>query len=236
MRKLSLLLLSSGIALSAVPARADEGALTVKGTPGAHLRVDGRSYGPLPQNEIRLAPGLHEIILERRGYERITEEVHLLESRGETRIHYLHKKRRQDALWRGLVVPGWGVAYNENPMRGALYFLAEAVVLGYAAWQEGTFQARRDDFEEMSDLYRAAVTEEAIARNRAARDAKYDEMSDAERNRDGALVTAAAVYGLSLLDALFAFPFGDLENAGPVAIGPAYAPGEGSAVVLQVRF
>lgn len=231
-----ILLLSCGIALSSAATRAEECVLTVKGTAGAHLWVDGRSYGPLPREPIRLAPGPHEITLDRPGYERIREKVHLFESRGETRVHYLHKKRRQDGLWRGLLVPGRGVAYNERPVRGALYLVAEAALLGYAAWQEGSFQDRREEYEKANASYRSAVTDQAIAETRAVRDGKYDAMADAESDRDDALLAAAAVYGLSLLDALFLFPFGDLDDAGPVAIGPSAVSGGGAAIALRVRW
>jgi hypothetical protein len=217
--------------------RAEEGVLRVKGTQGAYLRVDGKGIGRIPVDGIRLPQGRHEIELAKRGFETHSEEVWIGPVRGESRVIYLHQKRRRDALWRSLLFPGWGSYYNDRSRRGAFFLVMEAGLLAFAWERNGTFEERRDDYESADLSYRSAVTDQAIAEARARRDETYDKMADAESERDYALIGVAVVYGLSVLDALFDFPYGDEPAPGRVALRPAVEErGDRVAVTLRLQF
>lgn len=235
----TILILFLGLASSfgaAADARAGEGTLALLGTPGARLRVDGEERGTLPVGEMRLSEGRHEIRLDRPGFESQTEAIWIHEVRGLTRAIYLRAKTRDDAMRRALVVPGWGIAYNGSPKRGAVYFVLDAACLGYALHQNGVFLDRKDTYEAADDVYRRAVGAEEIVATRAERDAAYDRMADSESNRDKALVAAGIVYGLSLIHTYFFFPFGDLDIPDHVAIAPAAGGADGVSVALRFPF
>lgn len=211
--------------------------LRIKGTRGAYLRIDGRGFGQIPLDTIRLPQGRHEIELAKKGFETHSEEVWIGPVRGESRVIYLHQKRRRDALWRSLLFPGWGTHYNDRSRRGAFFLVMEAGLLAFAWERNGTFEDRRGEYEIADDAYRMAVTDAAIAETRATRDETYDKMADAEKERDYALIGAAVVYGLSILDAFFDFPYADEPAPGHVAWRPAVEErGDRVAVTLRLRF
>jgi hypothetical protein len=201
------------------------GTLGITGTEGARLEVDGDSVGSRPLAFLTLPLGDHEVRLSKRGYESRTERIRLSPLRGETRAIYLHAKRKRDALWRNLLVPGWGVAYGDHRTRGLVTLLVEAGMLGYAYYEDGRFHDRRDDYEAADIAYRRAVTDEAIAAARAERDDAYDRMESSESNRDGALIAAAVVYGLSALDAILSFPYDDSPDERKIVFRSAFTEG-----------
>ncbi|MFH1680157.1 MAG: DUF5683 domain-containing protein [Candidatus Eisenbacteria bacterium] len=218
-------------------ATASAGILGIRGTAGASVRIDGEPAGTLPVGEIALPYGMHVIRLSKRGYETREERVWLRPERGESRVIYLHAKRKRDALWRSILVPGWGAYYTDRPARALLTLAVELGMLGYAYHQDGVFEERKDDYEDASLAYRRATTDEAIAAARAERDDAYDRMESAESNRDRALLAAAVVYGFSALDAIMTFPYGDDPDGGRVALQPGFSEhGGGSSLALRISF
>ena len=122
----------------------EECTLRIQGTKGAHVWIDGKGFGPLPLEEFRLPGGPHEIVVRKIGFETHREKLWLHSFRGESRVVYLPKKTRWNAAWRSFLFPGWGVHYNDRPLRGTLYMTFEACVLLYAAWENHRFQDRKD--------------------------------------------------------------------------------------------
>jgi len=213
---------------------APTGILGVHGTAGASVSIDGRPIGEVPVESIVLPRGIHTIRLSKRGYETREERIWIGPERGESRVLYLREKRRQDALWRNLLVPGWGAYYTERPIHAAAVLFLEAAVLGYAYHQDGVFHDRKDDHENAALAYDRAVDDVAIAAARAERDRAYDRMASAETNRDRALLAAAVVYGLSALDVFFRFPYEHDPDAGRIALRTGFSE-HGGAPVLALR-
>ena len=223
MRARTILFSAGLLVLSAFApiARAEEGVLHLHGTEGARVRVDGRNVGNIPVVSLRLSEGRHEILIEKKGYETLNREVFVGPVRGESKVYYLHKKRRRDAAWRAAVLPGWGTRYGDHRRRGALYTAAEAGLLLYALYEDYRFGDRKSDYEKADRFYGEALTDDEIAARRESRQDAYDEMDRSRTNRDNALIAAAAVYGVSLLDAILLFPFGGDAEPEPFALRPA---------------
>ncbi|MBN1826492.1 MAG: PEGA domain-containing protein [Candidatus Eisenbacteria bacterium] len=224
--------------LAVVPvARAEEGVLHLHGTPGADVRVDGRSLGKTPVVALRLSEGRHEIRLEKSGFETLTRTIWVGPVRGESRAYYLHEKRRRDAAWRAAVLPGWGTRYGDHAKRGALYTAAEAGALLYALYEDIRFRDRKSEYDDADRLYQEALTDAEIAEFRATRQSAYDRMDRSQTNRNNALLAAAAVYGVSLLDAVFLFPFGDDPEPEACALRPVLRTGrDGVRASLRLVF
>ncbi len=232
-------LLAAGLPLLAhagEPA-APAGILGVHGTAGASVSIDGRSFGEIPIGTIALPRGMHTIRLSKRGYETHEEKIWLGPERGESRVIYLREKRRQDALWRNLLVPGWGAYYTDRPYQALAVLFVEAGMLGYAYHQDGAFHDRKNDYETAALAYGRAVDDEAIAAARAERDNAYDQMASAETNRNRALLAAAVVYGLSALDVLLRFPYEHDPDAGRIALRTGFSEhGGGPVLAFRVSF
>ncbi len=160
--------------------------------------------------------------MEKPGFEGESRELWLNPVRVVTQVVYLHQKRRRDAAWRALLFPGWGTHYNENRIRGALYTAAEAGLLLFALWENGRFEDRLQLYKDADTVYRGAVTDAEIERKSALREEAWDDMKLSESHRDDALLGAALVYGISLLDAFILFPFGDDPPPGRVVFHPVW--------------
>jgi hypothetical protein len=224
-------------ALAAETAATGDALLGITGTDGAAVRIDGDSIGCLPLDPITLPLGVHTLRFTKRGYESRTDEILLGPNRGESRAVYLHAKRKRDAIWRSLLVPGWGSVYSEHRLRGLAAFVAEAGILGYAYLEEGRFQDRMDEYEAADLAYRRAVDDEAIAAARTERDEAYDRLESSETNRNRALIAAAVVHGLSILDAIVGFPYTGDSNGEGLVVSPGLGErGEGASVALRFLY
>ena len=155
--------------------------------------------------------------------------------RGENRVFYLHKKRTRDALWRNMILPGWGEYYYEKPVRGAFTMVIEAAIVGYAAWQNREFLDRRDAYDAAEREYLRAAGDDAIAAARKIRDEAYEDMDDVEGKRDQAILAAAVVYGLSLFDTLIGFPYDDDRSGERIVFAPI-RDGNGTGARVALRF
>ncbi len=191
-------------------ARAEPPRLTVRAPLGAEIRVDGTVIGQAPIPPITLAEGEHEVEARLRGYISRTTGYYARPIRGETLIFYLNRKTKRGALTRSALIPGWGSYYGDRTATGITWFVVEAGIIAYAFSQDSRFSDDLLAFESAVATYEAAVTDVDIAAARRDRDAAYDELSATEDRRDRAIWAAVGVHVLSMADAWFRFPFGDL--------------------------
>lgn len=216
---------------------AEDATIHIHGTRGAHVWIDGKSLGTPPVLGLRLSEGPHELSMKKPGFEGENRKLWLNPTRVVTDVIYLHQKRRRDAAWRALILPGWGTHYNENRIRGAFYAAAEAGFLLFAVWENGRFEDRLRLYEDADTAYREAVTDGEIERKGALREEAYDDMKLCESHRDDALLGAVLVYGVSLLDAFVLFPFGDDPPPGRVALHPVWrAETNRTDIALRILF
>ncbi|NNE08761.1 MAG: PEGA domain-containing protein [Gemmatimonadetes bacterium] len=198
------------VAALAPAARADEPRLTVRAPLGAEILVDGNLIGRAPIPPITLVEGKHEVEARLRGYMSRTAGYYARPIRGESLIFYLHRKTKRGALMRSALIPGWGSHYGDRTRTGIAWFVAEASLVAYAFSQDSQFGDDLIAYEAAVETYEAAVTDEEIAATRRDRDAAYDDLTSTENRRDRAIWAAVSVHVLSMADAWFRFPFGDL--------------------------
>ena len=198
------------IAAFAPAARADGPRLTVRAPLGAEIRVDGNLIGRAPIPPITLAEGKHEVEARLRGYISRTTGYYARPIRGESLIFYLNRKTKRGALMRSALIPGWGSHYGDRTRTGIAWFAVEASLVAYAFSQDSQWSDDLIAYEAAVETYEAAVTDEEIAATRRERDAAYDDLGSTENRRDRAIWAAVSVHVLSMADAWFRFPFGDL--------------------------
>lgn len=229
-------------AAGAAAARADEPAqethggdgdarLIVETTRGARVRVgDVEATAPC---EIPLAAGAHRVGITLRGHHARREGVRLARGESRTLIAPLAAKTRGGAIARAALAPGWGSRYMER--RGTAWALGAAGLAAATAAIvfDRQLADRTDTYDALYDAYNAAVTPEAIAARRRDAEAAFERADDAHAARGAALAALGAVYGLSILDALFRYPFGDLDVA---AIDGGGAGGALEARITLLRF
>jgi hypothetical protein len=109
----------------------------------------------------------------------------------------------------------------------------QIAVASVAAYGEAQFQTHRDDYEILDRKYAAAVAPSEIAALREQRAAAYDDMDTAEKIRNVALISTAAVGIWSVLDAWLGFDSVYVE-APPVREYSLGSPTAGSDLALRL--
>lgn len=216
--------------------------LEIEGPAGAAVTVDGAPTGRLPlASPIALEPGLHQVTCALRGCEPFMADVLITQESAAHRLcARLIPLRRRDGVLYSFVFAGLGQRHIGRPALGwALTGLeAGGLVAGLAG--ELSLRNRRDDYAVFYDAYRNAITDEEIAARRAAAEAAWSRVEDAESLRRTGLLVAAGAVAVSVLDAWLRFP--SLEaGAGllPTAATTATtAPASGAAlhVAWTARF
>lgn len=198
--------------------------------PGAIVTLVGEYelVGTTPWNVFRPLSGVYRVEATAPGYGTWERTVVL----GPTGIHDLHielpGKSRFGAAARSLVLPGWGQHYNEAPAKRNLVWVTEAAALitVYAFWER--YQDRKDDFDEVAELYRDSRNLDAIPILRRELERRSERADDAFDNVERAQLVAIGIYGLAFLDALFSGP----EEAGSPLGSRAALPEEGAETTL----
>jgi TolB-like protein len=136
-------------------------------------------------------------------------------------------RSRQDAVFRSLVLPGWGQAYNRQPAKAAVFAGAAAVALGGAiafhlagASAEHSYKTQTTAAQLGPDPVGTAVS----LRNRAERDYTI---------RNGFIWALAGIWTVNVLDA-YTFGVDGGKLAGQVGVAPT--ADRGAAVMLAGRF
>jgi TolB-like protein len=106
-------------------------------------------------------------------------------------------RSRRDAVFRSLVVPGWGQFYNRQPVKGAAVAAAEGLVLAGAAYLQLQGMRAEDDYHRRSssgDLGANPSSRAASLRRKAER---------SYRGRNALLWSALGIWALNVADAWY---------------------------------
>lgn len=198
--------------------------------PGAIVTLVGEYelVGTTPWNVFRPLSGIYRVQATAPGYGTWERTVVL----GATGIHDLHielpRKSRFGAAARSLVVPGWGQHYNEARGKRNLVWVTEAAALVavYAFWER--YQDRKDEFDDVAELYRDSRDLDAIPILRRELERRSERADDAFDHVEQAQWIAFGIYGLAFLDAFFSGP----EEAGSSLGSRAALPEEGAETTL----
>jgi hypothetical protein len=177
------------------------GNLSVIGKPaGARVKIDGRTYGQLPLDNISLEFGRYEIDVERPGYESQSDEIVLT---ADQTINYrviLAGKTTGRALWRSLLLPGWGQAYQEKGIQKWLYPLMFAGGLAGSYYTLNDYNKAVRNYNDIREQYLQAYDPANIERLRDKMDRTFKDIRSQEQMRDIAFMFTGAVWLWNVID------------------------------------
>ena len=142
-------------------------------------------------------------------------------------------RSRSDALFRSLLVPGWGQLYNRQPVK-AWAVIGTEVALGSAAL--GYHLAGQSAY----DKYTKATSPGQLGSQPSAEAQRlYDDAASKYRTRNWLLVAFGGVWLLNAGDAWLSGVDGERMLSGGVAQGPAIVPlaiPGGAGALASMRF
>ncbi len=174
-----------------------------------------------PATFIQPMYGKFDLEVEKPGYETHKSSVYLEPGKTASVTVNLSAKTRFKAGVRSLFIPGWGQFYSDQKGKGYFFLLMTAAAGAAVLITDNEYKYRRDLYYDAYNRYQAASTiEERNALYPELRSKKKDAY-DAETGRMIAIYTAAGIWGLNLIDALFFFPnYTDNQIVDGVSIVP----------------
>lgn len=142
-------------------------------------------------------------------------------------------RSRSDAVYRSLLLPGWGQFYNRQPAKAWLVIGTELALGGAALGYHLAAQSAYDRYTRASTPAQLGASPSAEAQR------LYDDAASRYRTRNWLLVAFGGVWLLNVADAWFSGVDGERMLAGGVAEAPALAPAAfpgGAGAVATIRF
>jgi TolB-like protein len=130
---------------------------------------------------------------------------------------YVVKKSRTDALFRSLLIPGWGQAYNDQDVKAGVFFGAGLGLVGLSVVETIRYNQSRDDYDN-ADSTPAAV-------------ASYDRMEDLDRERRIAYLVTGLFWGANAVEA-----FVSGSSSSSVRVEAAAPTGGGTGLQIAFRY
>ncbi|MFT3912805.1 MAG: FlgO family outer membrane protein [Anaeromyxobacteraceae bacterium] len=135
-------------------------------------------------------------------------------------------RSKKDALFRSMVLPGFGQLYNRQPVKAAVFIGAEAALLGGAAFLHLAGASKEDAYKKYTPADGTDPTT-AAAEARSLRDAAEARYGQ----RNWAIAGAAAVWLVNAADAYFSGVDGE-----KLTVAPTGTPAGGFGLALAGRF
>jgi hypothetical protein len=216
---------------SAAPAFAQPagptGSVTLMSRPdGASFRIQGdvTVVGRTPMTLNRGLAGRYRVFGSEIGYSRWSRTMEFDGMSADTVWMTLHQKSGFMAGARSLILPGWGQFYDEHPVRGVMFLIGGLAAGAGVGVAELRYRHRVDDFNAAEAAYQAAQNQADANAAFAARERAGDRAEDAYQLRRVLMGAAAAVVGISVLEAAASVPrpLGTiLLGAGPGGSNPS---------------
>lgn len=184
--------------------------------PGAIIKIDGIGYkltsGESAKTPIKLSrvwAGKRTVSLEMSGYATAKQDVVVRENELKPLQFTLNKmvfiKPRNQALWRSVILPGFGQAYSTRYVVGAGYFAGEVALFYVLQNQIGLYEDYKNVYQIERENYRSAIgtPEELNVIWKHIQDS-YDKMDNQYRKQQ---LVAGAMVGLYLWNIADAYLF-----------------------------
>jgi hypothetical protein len=193
---------------------ASGGGLMVRSSPdGAEATIEGDGVavtGVTPTLFQHGLVGQYKLKVRRRGYETYTTDVVLDPGRQSELSVALTPKTRLKAAVRSTFIPGWGQRYSEQKTKGRIFNILAVGSLVAFLISDHEFDREFARYETSLARFDQAVADGAsrprLEQLLARLDSDQQRAYDAENARRIVIGSVIAVWGLSLLDALFLFP------------------------------
>ena len=150
--------------------------------------------------------GYYKIRARKWGYEDWSGEF-LFTGRGNEKLSIkLPPKTRAKAFLRSMLFPGWGQAYSDQKVKGALIASAQLTALGIFIYHNVKYNNALDDFNAASNALRQANNAQDRATLAAALSVAQTGLDSRFEKRRRAALIAGTIYVYNLLDVLLFFP------------------------------
>lgn len=147
--------------------------------------------------------GYYKIHAMKWGYENWNGDF-LFTGKGNEKLSIkLSPKTRAKALFRSALFPGWGQAYADQKLKGAIIATAQMTTLGVFIYHNVKYNDALDNFNAASNAFQQAPNDPARL---AALNNAQDRLDDRFEKRRRATLIAGTVYLYNLLDVLLFFP------------------------------
>lgn len=206
--------------------------------PGARVILDGdiTITGLSPVSFPGELQGRFKLTIKEEGYETYRQSLNLYSGRLMEINLGLRPKTRYKAVWRSLIIPGWGQIYSGRKTKGVIFTLLAIGATSYYFIADNDFYEKLDDYSLIRSRYFSEKNEAEKAllysQFKTARHKAYD----AESNRINAIGGVIGIWAISLIDALFLFP--QQKNIVPInSLSIRPGPNQGGAqIVFSHRF
>lgn len=224
---IGLILLVSGSIQAQLPTQSD---VTIRSNPaGAKVSLKGETLisGLTPVRFRHLLIGDYAVKVTRFGYEDYNTRVTIDPALPFELSVKLTPKTRFKATLRSMLIPGWGQRYTGRKTKGWLMTTLSAASVAAFFVTDIRLGNKEDDFFGLRTQYDSDKTFAGRQRLQPFLDKAQKDAFDAENYRRAAIVTVASIWGLNVLDALFAFPArqSTLSVKG-VSLAPSVGPKE----------
>jgi hypothetical protein len=176
---------------------------------GAEVALDGEysMVGRTPYTISHFLRGSYRIRAAKPGYEK-WEANYVFNGRGDDKLSIkLTPKSRYKALWRSMLVPGWGQAYSDHKTRGAIIGLMQLGAGGVLIYQHSKYTEALNDYNTALKNFQAnQKNQEGQADLIAQVRARQADLNNAYDTRQRWLILTGLIYAYNLADALLFFP------------------------------
>ncbi|MBN1542716.1 PEGA domain-containing protein [candidate division KSB1 bacterium] len=210
-----ILLLCIGLAatLGAQTQSSTSGGFYITSYPiGATIFLEKEIIGKTPCHFPHDIAGTYRLLAEKAGYESWSVELGFGQTKIDSIAVRMQPLKRSKALVRSLIMPGWGQAYSQQPVKSRILLSTQTLSLLAVGWAYWNYDKSRDRYEEQLQDYRQ-LSKTYSLEAAAWRDIvqAHDQLNKAHNTRQAIVIAAAALYTCNLLDNLFFFPRHDRQ-------------------------
>lgn len=157
-------------------------------------------------NEFKVPIGVHTVEIEKSGFESEAYNFISQENQVKSFDGRLKRKTNSAALWRSMLLPGWGQGYQEKPVQTWLYptLFVGSTIGSYI--MINNYNTAVDDYDKARDSYLKAFSEEDINRTRTAMDEAYDDVESSESTRNIMFMVTGVIWLWNVLDTMILPP------------------------------
>lgn len=186
----------------------------INAPPQAAIYIDGERIGT--SGDSLLAPaGFRKLKIRSSGYSSYSQRVVLAPNAENVFSIALNRKTKYGAMWRSMLIPGWGQKYQEKGVRQFAYpvLFCGAAVLSYVS--VGKYNDSVEDYRSKRNTYLAAYTSMDIEFGRQQMLQAYDQLEADETTRNLLFALTGAIWLWNIADTILTPPGYDSPQIRP---------------------
>jgi hypothetical protein len=189
---------------------------------GATVFIENEVIGKTPCRFSFDLSGTYRLWANKKGYENWNYQINFSEKSVRTIFFYLTPKISRYALWRSMVLPGWGQQYSERKIKSNVIIGVQLASLASLVVSEYVYRNRYDEYK--SELNNYQITSRNFATEAQAwqkLQKSHDDLHNARQTRYVCAAATAAIYLYNVLDSYVNFP----RNLRQIEIAPLSGSG-----------